>query len=136
GACAHVITSTTECPLLAHSRHRLLHCACPLPGVKRTCRFALHMSAYDPKRTSVRPETAPSRAQAQIATITCLSLGGDDEATPIHTFHRWRGSGVSIRFTCAASSNARDRISRYEIAYCRRAVHCSISPRSQRSRLY
>src|SRR5262249_31763392 len=24
---------------------------CPLSGVKRTCLFALHMSAYDPKRT-------------------------------------------------------------------------------------
>ena len=24
---------------------------CPLLGVKRTCRFALQMSAYDPKRT-------------------------------------------------------------------------------------
>ena len=29
-----------------------LHCKCPLLGVKRTCRFALHMSAFDPKRTS------------------------------------------------------------------------------------
>ena len=28
---------------------------CPLSGVKRTCRFALHMSAFDPKRTSVAP---------------------------------------------------------------------------------
>ena len=27
-----------------------LHCTCPLLGVKRTCRFALHMSAFDPKR--------------------------------------------------------------------------------------
>jgi hypothetical protein len=25
---------------------------CPLSGVKRTCPFALQMSAYDPKRTS------------------------------------------------------------------------------------
>jgi hypothetical protein len=24
---------------------------CPLSGAKRTCRFALQMSAYDPKRT-------------------------------------------------------------------------------------
>jgi hypothetical protein len=33
-----------------------------LSGVKRTCPFALHMSAYDPKRTSARPpqETNPS----------------------------------------------------------------------------
>jgi len=26
----------------------------PLSGVKRTCRYALRMSAYDPKGTSVR----------------------------------------------------------------------------------
>ena len=29
-----------------------LHRTCPLLGVKRTCLFALHMSAIDPKRTS------------------------------------------------------------------------------------
>ena len=28
-----------------------VRCTCPLLGVKRTCHFALHMSAYDPKRT-------------------------------------------------------------------------------------
>ena len=26
---------------------------CPLSGVKRTCLLALHMSAYDPKRTGL-----------------------------------------------------------------------------------
>ena len=30
-----------------------MHRTCPLLGVKRTCRFALHMSAFDPKRTSI-----------------------------------------------------------------------------------
>ena len=43
-----------QCPLLALSGHGLVHCTCPLLGVKRTCRFALQMSAYDPKRTSTR----------------------------------------------------------------------------------
>ena len=28
-----------------------MHCTCPLLGVKQTSRFALHMSAFDPKRT-------------------------------------------------------------------------------------
>jgi hypothetical protein len=28
-----------------------VHCTCPLLGVKRTYSFALHMSAFDPKRT-------------------------------------------------------------------------------------
>ena len=40
-----------ECPLLAQSGHPSLHRTCPLLGVKRTCAFALQMSAYDPKRT-------------------------------------------------------------------------------------
>ena len=38
-------------PLLAQSGHRLLHCTCPLSGVKRTSTCAPHMSAFDPKRT-------------------------------------------------------------------------------------
>src|SRR5215467_7958331 len=36
---------------MAKSRHALVRCMSPLLGVKRTCRFALHMSAFDPKRT-------------------------------------------------------------------------------------
>jgi hypothetical protein len=36
---------------LALSGHRLVHSTCPLLGVKRTWRFALRMSAFDPKRT-------------------------------------------------------------------------------------
>ena len=34
------------------SGHAELRCTCLLSGVKRTCRFALQMSAFDPKRTS------------------------------------------------------------------------------------
>jgi len=37
---------------VALSGHTELHCTCLLSGVKRTCRFALQMSAFDPKRTS------------------------------------------------------------------------------------
>ena len=36
---------------MAQSGHSAHHIECPLSGVKRTCRFAPHMSAYDPKRT-------------------------------------------------------------------------------------
>ena len=42
------------------SGHPLLRCTCPLSGVERTCHFALHMSAFDPKRTS-RIGTSPKR---------------------------------------------------------------------------
>src|SRR5262249_22803048 len=41
----------SECLLLAQSGHALVHCKCLLSRVKRTCPFALQMSAYDPKRT-------------------------------------------------------------------------------------
>ena len=37
------------CPLLALSGHGPVHCTCPLLGVKRTCLFALHMSAFGGK---------------------------------------------------------------------------------------
>ena len=40
----------SRCPLLAQSGHGLVHRTCPLLGVKQTSLFALHMSAYDPKR--------------------------------------------------------------------------------------
>jgi hypothetical protein len=50
---------------------------CPLLGVKRTCLFALQMSAFDPKRTWAFVIPAPFRALVVIATITDRSLGGD-----------------------------------------------------------
>ena len=58
------------------SRHRLVHCTCPLLGVKRTCRFALQMSANDPKRTLLARRPTPFRAVSRLATIACLSVGG------------------------------------------------------------
>ena len=54
--------SWSRCPLLAQSGHRLVHCTCPLSGVKRTCRVALHMSAFDPKRTLVTSYSASKSA--------------------------------------------------------------------------
>ena len=40
-----------ECPLLAQSGHYNRPSECPLSRVKRTSPSALHMSAFDPKRT-------------------------------------------------------------------------------------
>ena len=48
-----------QCPLLAQSGHEPVHRTCPFLGVKRTCRFALQMSAFDPKRTSNDGVVAP-----------------------------------------------------------------------------
>ena len=44
------VVAVAGCPLLAQSEHLLLHRTCLLSGVKRTCHFALHLSACDPKR--------------------------------------------------------------------------------------
>jgi hypothetical protein len=43
-----------------------------LLGVKRTCPLALHMSAYDPKRTSARRSTAC--AGAEVCGRLCVYL--------------------------------------------------------------
>ena len=48
---ARMVTSRSR-PLLALSGHSNDTSECPLLGVKQTSRFALHMSAFDPKRTS------------------------------------------------------------------------------------
>ena len=45
---------------------------CPLLGVKRTCSFALQMSAFDPKRTF----GGPFPLQVRAATMPGPSLGG------------------------------------------------------------
>jgi hypothetical protein len=41
---------------LAESEHSIDTLQCPLSGVKRTWRVQCEMSAYDPKRTSIKGE--------------------------------------------------------------------------------
>ena len=43
--------ASSECLLLAHSGHKVMHRTCPLLDVKRTSPSAMHRSAFDPKRT-------------------------------------------------------------------------------------
>src|SRR6185369_13082047 len=57
------------------------------------------MSTCDPKRTWPAPNPTPSRALAQIATLTSLSLGGDYEATRLHQTSQLSG--------CVAADSAR-----------------------------
>ena len=54
--CSNPIEARKESPLLAQSGHPSLHRTCPLLGEKRTCDFALQMSAFDPKRTSAHSQ--------------------------------------------------------------------------------
>src|SRR5215468_12710123 len=65
--CGSKTLSSLECPLLAQSGHSLLRCTCPLLG--RTCSFALHMSASDPKRTL---------ADLRVRRFQCASLSRHD----------------------------------------------------------
>src|SRR5262249_15041415 len=44
-------TAARQCPLLAQSRHEIVHRTCLLSGAKRTSLIAPQMSASDPKRT-------------------------------------------------------------------------------------
>jgi hypothetical protein len=61
---------------MAHSGHPWLHRTCPLSGVKRTWPIAVHMSAYDPKRTSVgltqAPRVAVATAGRRVFSVNCL----------------------------------------------------------------
>ena len=66
GNAASLLPNTTRCPLLAQSGHAELHCTCPLSGVKRTCRFALQMSAFDPKRTCNSQPPHPAAAATSL----------------------------------------------------------------------
>jgi hypothetical protein len=65
-----------RCQLLAQSGHRLLHCTCLLLGGKQTCRFAPHVSAYDPKRTFGSSLTLPGLNRYGAS----AGLGGEHEA--------------------------------------------------------
>ena len=49
---SQIFIEVSQYPLLSQSGHSNRRHECPLSGVKRTCRFALQMSAFDPKRTS------------------------------------------------------------------------------------
>jgi hypothetical protein len=50
-----------------------LHCVCLLLGVKRTCAFALQMSAFDPKRTSRLLASVLSDRSSAIANLRTLN---------------------------------------------------------------
>src|SRR5262245_19339830 len=73
-------------------------CGSPLSrsllGVKRTCFCTLHMSAYDPKRTS----TATSKLPAQASIMSFLEpRGRGNEAARVHHIVRRRdGSRVAV----------------------------------------
>src|SRR5215475_10158557 len=85
------------CPLLAHSRHALVQCTCPLSGVKRTFAFAPQMSAYDPKRTFETPTAMSGFCYDFIWTMTA-------NARNTMTTHRYCGMINRLWNTFAAAA--------------------------------
>ena len=78
-------------------------------GTKRTSPSAPHMSAFDPKRTSLSPPILWSEP------IRSLSyLWGQYDAAQIHHASWWHGS-VAARRARAAGDYAGDRISEWRI---------------------
>ena len=76
-------------------------------GVKRTCFFALHMSAYDPKRTLMLQNhlSECSLSVCSFATIQCpiLTVRDDDEAARVHHASQLRGGDLAARCPRAAA---------------------------------
>src|SRR5262245_39638994 len=67
-------------PLLAQSRHELVRRTCPLSGVKQTSPFALHMSAFDPKRTWAVTRPIPS---CKLVLVQSLEGGPSSRSTEL-----------------------------------------------------
>ena len=65
----------------ANGTKRTYACAlqCPLSGVKRTCLFALHMSAFDPKRTLSATRLTGSTAHDLITSPAYLVIKAANE---------------------------------------------------------
>src|SRR5262245_30375220 len=100
--------AAVQCPLLALSGHRLVHCKCPLSGVKRTWRLRCEMSAYDPKRTSVTPLLLQINLLGFQRTSVVLDLRRMASApTRFHQSYCWLGSRVAARGARAAAGDAR-----------------------------
>jgi hypothetical protein len=59
---------------MAQSGHGRVHRL--LLGVKRTCLFALHMSAFDPKRTFGPPPLANEQSTGRLSVTDSCDFGG------------------------------------------------------------
>src|SRR6187401_1399807 len=86
------LCSAQRCPLLRS-----------LLGAKRTCPFALHMSANDPKRTCCTPEPLPDYRCGLIRCVTFQrAIGGSDEVARV--YHVSRRCGYLVGCGACATS--------------------------------
>jgi hypothetical protein len=71
--------------------------------VKRTCRLAVHMSAFDPKWTCCTPEPLPDYRCGLIRCVTFQrAIGGSDEAARV--YHVSRRCGYLVGCGACATS--------------------------------
>src|SRR5262245_3918650 len=102
------LTTTQVCPLTAHCGHSIMSHLMSVSGVQRTCTFAPHMSAFDPKRTLLRPFSV----LVPLLRSAILSLGGGGVSAPIHrTFHQ-RGTRMAAHCARATTVAASGWLSR------------------------
>src|SRR5262249_61940138 len=69
----------------------------PHMGVKRTCRFAPQMSAFDPKRTL---SSFLNGLRLNRYDCSVLSLGGGNETARVHQPSLWRDDRVADYGAC------------------------------------
>jgi hypothetical protein len=124
-------------PLLAQSRHPWLQRTCPLLRVKRTWISALHMSAYDPKRTLTAPHGIPQKLARHREQTRLMPLGLF-KATQIWALHWTQRTmkagigGVGSSATRWQTRSSRDHCVRNCAIACSRLV---AYPRSDSDRL-
>src|SRR4029450_7241460 len=121
----------TPCPLLAHSRHGLLHCTCPLSGAKRTWPIAVHMSGFDPKQTSA----AASNLSIRTCKMPCPGPRADNETARIHPSAYGLGRRLAACRGCATVGNTGYRLSRADLRQSRRLFTGSIPQSIERGGL-
>src|SRR5262249_33779112 len=114
--------SLSRCPLLAQSRHGLVHCTCPLSGVKRTWRLRCGMTLI-PKADITEPFH-----YRYLTRYHRPEIGGADEAARVHHIGGSCGGCPATWRTGTTASNAHDWVSQaHGRCGCRTSRCCSSS---------
>src|SRR5262249_38367175 len=112
-ACASLTDLINECPLLRS-----------LLGAKRTCLFAPHMSAYDPKRTLACTRPLLTQSGCGRWPLTENRCSFNYSSAEYEGRHRWQRSG-----SCLAIISRIATAASFVPAWCRQPL---LLPQSQR----
>src|SRR5262245_33033224 len=125
-----------EVKLRAISGHSLLHRICLLSGVKRTWLFALHMSAFDPKRTSALLASLTEAFQLNWNWRDLRASRGCLHAPArFHESYCWFSGRLAARGPLAATGYADRRLSQHSVAAGFGIYRGRFPQRPERSRL-